>query len=302
MQQQAPAAKGPRVYLDYSQAELDAAYDQAAYAPNGPILQERRLANSEAVRARIGQPERLAYGPAEIERLDVFRAKRDGAPIFVFIHGGAWRNGLAKDNAYAAETFVSAGVTFVVPDFALVQDMGGNLLPIQDQIRRALSFVAKNAGRIGGDPDKIHLAGHSSGAHLAGCALLADWERDYGLPAGFIKSATLCSGMYDLGPVRLSARSNYVNFTDEMVDRLSAIRHIDRIRTKLTLLYGTRETPEFQRQPRAFADAIKAAGKAVEVVVAPHFNHFEMAESLANPFGPFGRAAFDQIGVRLIPA
>jgi arylformamidase len=302
MQQHAPAATGPKVYLDYTQAELDAAYDQAVYAPNGTILQERRVANSEAVRTRLGPPERYAYGSAEIEGIDVFRAKREGAPIFVFIHGGAWRNGIARDNAYAAESFVTAGVTFVVPDFSLVQDVGGGLLPIQDQIRRALAFVAKNAARIGGDPEKIHLGGHSSGGHMAGCALLADWERDYGVPASFIKTATLCSGMYDLAPVRLSARSNYVKFTDEMVEKLSAIRHIDRIHTKLTLLYGTRETPEFQRQPRDFAAALAAAGKKADLVVAPHYNHFEMAESLGNPFGPFGRAALAQIGARLTPA
>ena len=31
---QAEGAKGPRVYLDYDQAELDAAYDQRVWAPN----------------------------------------------------------------------------------------------------------------------------------------------------------------------------------------------------------------------------------------------------------------------------
>ncbi len=95
MQQEAQAhgaSKGPRVYLDYTQAELDAAYDQAAYAPNRDILQSRRLANSAAVRLRLGEPERFAYGPSEIERLDVYRTRRDKAPIFIFIHGGAWRN------------------------------------------------------------------------------------------------------------------------------------------------------------------------------------------------------------------
>ena len=303
MQQPAEAAtKDPRVFMDYSQAELDAAYDQAAYAPNQPQIQDRRIALGEAVRARIGAPERFAYGPSPIEGLDVFRTRRPNAPIFVFIHGGAWRNGVAKDHAFAAESFVLCGVNFVVPDFVAVQDAGGSLLPMADQVRRAIAWTYQHAARFGGDPGRLFLGGHSSGAHLAGCALIADWQRDYGVPPDFIKGATLCSGMYDLTPVRLSARSKYVSFTDEMVERLSAIRHIDRLRCKLTLAYGTCETPEFQRQTRDFAAAVQAAGKAVQLLVGPHMNHFEIAETLANPFGLLGRAVLEQIGVRLTPA
>src|ERR1700739_4161379 len=116
MQQEAPK-HGIRVYLDYTQNELDAAYDQAASAPTQPQLSDRRVALSEAVRERLGMPERFAYGETEIEKLDVFRTRRPKAPVFVFIHGGAWRNGIAKDHHYAAETFVLSGVTYVVPDF-----------------------------------------------------------------------------------------------------------------------------------------------------------------------------------------
>src|SRR5258708_8438173 len=84
--------KGPLVFLDYDQAELDAAYDQAAYQPNIQQLRDRWVANSERARARIGLPERRAYGPGEIEGLDIFRTTAPApAPVFVFIHGGAWR-------------------------------------------------------------------------------------------------------------------------------------------------------------------------------------------------------------------
>jgi arylformamidase len=88
--------KGPPVYLDYDQAALDAAYDQAAYPANREQLIKRRLRDSELTRLRIGEPERVAYGPAEIERLDIYRTERDAAPVFVFIHGGAWRSGRSK--------------------------------------------------------------------------------------------------------------------------------------------------------------------------------------------------------------
>jgi arylformamidase len=105
--------------------------------------------------------------------------------------------------------------------------------------------------------------------------------------------------MYDLEPVRLSKRSKYVKFTDAMEQELSAMRHLDRLHTPLVLSHGTYETPEFQRQSRDFAAAVKAAGKPVELLVGEGYNHFEMLETLANPFGLLGRAVLGQMGLGL---
>ena len=300
MAQQAPAPKGPRVWLDLDQKELDDAYDQSKYAPNITLVLRRYAANSEITRARLGAPQRVAYGPTPVEMLDIFRTSRPNAPVMVFVHGGAWRGGFAKDYAFPAENFVHAGAHYVVLDFINVIETGGSLMPMIEQVRRGIAWVAKNAASFGGDPARIYLSGFSSGAHLGGCALITDWEKDFGLPRDVIKAAALCSGMYDLKPVRLSARSSYVKFTDEIEDALSTQRHLGRLSTPLTVLHGTQETPEFQRQTRDFAAAVKAAGKPIEFVVAEGYNHFEMMETLANPFGAFGRAAFDRM--KLLPA
>ena len=99
------------------------------------------------------------------------------------------------------------------------------------------------------------------------------------------------SGMYDLKPVRLSKRSEYIKFTDEMEQAMSSQRQIDRLRAPLIVTYGTNDTPEFQRQALDFAAALKAADKPVELIQAVNFGHQEMLESLANPYGPNGRAA-----------
>ena len=99
------------------------------------------------------------------------------------------------------------------------------------------------------------------------------------------------SGMFDMKPVRLSKRSSYVKFDDDMEQSMSALRHLDKLRAPLVLTYGTFETPEFQRQNRDFAAAVKAAGKPVELIEAPNYNHFEMCETLGHPYGPNGRAA-----------
>jgi arylformamidase len=294
---QAPAerVKGPRVWLDLDQDELDAAYDQSAYAPNREQVLARNATNSDGVRARLGAPRRYAYGPTPIEGLDVYVTSRVNAPINVFIHGGAWRAGVAKNYASPAEMFVRAGAHFVVLDFAAVGDVVGSLFPMADQVRRGVAWVYRNAHTFGGDADRLYVSGFSSGAHLAAVVLTTDWKRDFDLPADLIKGGLCGSGMYELEPVRLSARSRYVKFTDEMVQALSPARHLDRLHAPLIVGHGTCETPEFQRQARDFAAAVRAAGKPVELVVGEGYNHFEMYETLANPYGVLGRAVLEQM-------
>src|SRR5215470_16684720 len=109
-----PHVKGPRVWLDMDQKELDDAYDQAVYAPNRDQLNRRRVSESARVRARLGEPKRVAYGATPHEMLDIYSARNRNAPVVVFVHGGAWRFGAAKDSSYGAEPFVRAGAHFVV--------------------------------------------------------------------------------------------------------------------------------------------------------------------------------------------
>jgi arylformamidase len=294
-QQAAPRPKGPRVWLDMDQKELDDAYDQSVYAPNRDQLNKRRASESELVRARLGAPRRVAYGTTPHEMLDIYATPHPKAPIAIFVHGGAWRGGYAKNSAYGAETFVRAGAHFLVLDFINAIESAGDLMPMIEQVRSGVAWAARNAAGFSGDPDRIYITGHSSGAHLGGCVLITDWEKDFGLPRNTVKGATLCSGMYDLNPPRLSKRGDYVKFTDATEDALSTQRHLDRITCPVTVLHGTLETPEFQRQTRDFAAALKAAGKPVRLIVAENYNHFEIGETLNNPYGPFGRAALEMM-------
>ena len=292
-----PHEKGPPVFLDYDQVELDAAYDQQVYQPNIVQVGKRWASNSARTRARIGEPQRCAYGPTEIEQLDIFRTSRERAPVFVFIHGGAWTRGKAADYHAPAEMFVRAGAHYVTPDFAWVQDVGGSLFPMVDQVRRAIAWVYRNAESFGGDPGRIYVGGQSSGAHLTAVALTTDWVGEHGLPVDPIRGGLCASGMYELAPVRLSARNNYVKFTDDMVERLSPIRHLDRFKAPVIVSYATYETPEFQRQAREFSAALKAAGKPVELIVGDNYSHTELLETLCNPYGHLGAAVLGQMGL-----
>ncbi|MET3515143.1 dipeptidyl aminopeptidase/acylaminoacyl peptidase [Pseudacidovorax sp. 1753] len=115
------------------------------------------------------------------------------------------------------------------------------------------------------------------------------------MPDDVVKGAVLISGLYDLKPVRLSSRSAYVRFDDEVEHRLSPMRHLDRIRSPLVVIYGTNESPEFIRQSKEFSELAAARGKRVQLLAAKGYNHFEVLETLASPFGLAGRAALAQI-------
>jgi len=91
--------------------------------------------------------------------------------------------------------------------------------------------------------------------------------------------------------VRLSARSSYVKFDDRIEAEFSAQRHLERLGCPVIVAYGTLESPEFQRQSREFAEALRQAGKLHALIVGEAYNHFELIETLANPYGLLGRAA-----------
>src|SRR3979409_1234428 len=118
---------------------------------------------------------------------NIYPTNARNAPVMVFVHGGAWRAGNAKDTADAAARFVNARAVSFVLDFANVMELGGSLFPMVEQVRRGVAWVYKNAASFGGDPDRIYIAGRSSGSHLGGVVLITDWQKDFGLPADLVK-------------------------------------------------------------------------------------------------------------------
>jgi arylformamidase len=280
------------VFLDYTQDELDRAYDQRVWAPNAAEVIQRYATASAAVRTRVRRQADLRYGPTEVETLDVFPAAVSSGPVLVFVHGGAWRGGHKDDYSFPAETFVGVGVHYVALGFASIPD--ARLPEMAAQVRRAIAWLHANARGFGGDPERLYLAGHSSGAHLAAVALATDWTA-LGLPERPIQAGLCVGGMYDLRGPLLSARSAYVQVTREEEDLLSPQRHVDRIRCPIAVAHGERESPEFKRQAAEFAAALRATGRGTGPIVGPGLNHFEMLETLALPDGLLARVALWQM-------
>ena len=277
-----------KVWRDLTQTQLDWAYDQTQHAANMAEVRARCAAHSDAARATLLQQgtlvQRMPYGPTKVEALDWYPSRARHAPLVFFIHGGAWRRGVAKDYGMAAAWLHERGAHLVVPDFSAVTDVNGNLLTMADQLQRALSFTAERAAEMGADPLRIYVVGHSSGAHLAAYLGSYNWA-----PRGFIKSPVhallCCSGMYELEPVSLSARSNYVRFTPKTLQDLSPQRHLHNVTMPVVLMCGEGESPEFKRQAMEFAQGLSDLGADLSFRWGAGLNHFEMLETFANPKG-----------------
>lgn len=286
------------IYLDYTEGGLDSAYAQSYWAPNRADVFRQIDELTELAQKSMGVPARIQYDSAAAAQLDIYLpANPEKAPIHIHIHGGAWRVGNGSGaQAYYGRKFVESGALYIAPDYELITEDNGSLYPMVDQLRKAVVWTYRNAAAYGGDPDRIFLSGHSAGGHLGGVLLTTNWE-EYGLPANVIKGAFLSSGMYDLFPVSLSSRNEYVNFTEEMIADLSPVRHLDQISTPLILAYGTAESPEFKRQTQLFAEALEQQSKTVSLHVLEGLNHFEIMVASGNPFSIPGELMLQQMNL-----
>jgi arylformamidase len=290
-------AQSAKVFLDYTQEELDRAYDQTVWAPNQDELIQLYATRSEATRQRLKFKPGVAYGPSEDETLDIFPADKEAAPIHVFVHGGAWRGGSKDLYSFPADTFVPAGATYVALNFANIPKV--RLPEMAEQIRRAIAWLYANAANFGGDRERIYVSGHSSGGHLAAVLLTTDWVA-LNLPRDVIKGGICASGIYDMHPAMLSSRRNYVTLSAEEERALSPLAYLDVIACPIGVVHGTRESPEFQRQARAFVAALAAGGYRHEFAVLDGLNHFEVCDSLADAHSKLSLMALQQM--KLSPA
>ena len=258
------------VFRDYDQKALDDQYEQRVWVPNADEIIRRYSAASDAVRKRIGEPRVERYGPTPPETLDIYGS---GKKAFVFVHGGAWKRQSSREQAFPAEPIIAAGAAYVALNFAKLPAV--TLPEMAAQVCRGIEWVYKNLSK------DLVLCGHSSGGHLGGVALTK-------LP--YIRKALLVSGLYDLLPVRLSARNDYVRLDERLEDEYSPIRHLERINCPVTVAWAEKESAEFYRQSEEFARKLGAP-----TLIGKGLNHFEIIETMADARSPLGRAALNML-------
>jgi arylformamidase len=213
--------------------------------------------------------------------LDVFPSQRPNSPVLLFIHGGWWRSLDKRDHSFIAPSFVAAGVTVVIPNYNLCPAVGVDT--IASQMAQALAWTHQHVAPYGGDPQRIVVAGHSAGGHLAAMLLCCDGRkmaRD--LPAQMSKSALSISGVFDMQPLRQTPFLKAdLKLTAATARRVSPAFY-PAPRGRLSAVYGELESEEFARQSRLIQTRW---GRSVVPVceAVPSTNHFSVLNAMADP-------------------
>ncbi|MBL8710651.1 MAG: alpha/beta hydrolase [Rhodospirillaceae bacterium] len=232
----------------------------------------------------------LRYGPGPRQVLDVFPAQAAGAPVLIWFHGGYWR-ALSKDHySFIAPPLLSAGAAVVLVNYDLCPAV--DLATLLSQTRAALRWVRDHAAELGGDPDRLVLAGNSAGAHICAMALHHDGPGDR-CPAHSLRAAALITGIYDLAPIlRLPVQAE-VRLRAEDVPGLSPqflpVRH----KAPCLVAVGADEPPLWIDQSRGYHAKLALAGVDADFMAVPARHHFSITRDLADPAAPLTRAIID---------
>ena len=275
----------PVVYRDFSQAELDAQYNNRVRFPDfhAHFANWRRW--SDETKARLPCRLDLAFGQSAVETLDVFPAEPGAAaPVYLFIHGGYWYSLDKADYGFVAVGMRPHGVATVINNYGLAPDH--DMDEIVRQNRAALAWVYRHATDFGGDPDRIFVAGHSAGGHLAAMLVATDWPAlEAGLPGDLVKGICAIGGLFDLEPIRLSYLNETLRLDPASAWRNSPIHQTYSRPTPALLVVGHDESPEFHRQTAIMAALWKRLDLPGESLTAQAFDHFSVANDLMDPNG-----------------
>lgn len=263
---------------------LDEQYNNRARIVEHAQIFGRWAQASAAVRERLSRRIDVRYGDGDCETLDIFPTTRANAPVLMFIHGGWWRSLDKSDHSFIAPAFVDAGVTVVVVNYGLAP--GISIERIALQMTQALAWTYRKIERYGGNRQRIVLAGHSAGAHLATMLLGCD-ARLLGddLPSHISTRALAISGVYELEPVRRTPfLKDDLALTPRAVARLSPARWAPPRGARVFAAVGALESEEFLRHNSLLCAAwgVRAVARCEQIAGA---NHLDVLDGLATPDG-----------------
>ena len=285
------------VFREYDQDALDAEYNNRAKVPDTQDYKDVQARASDAAKAALDCRLDIAYGPSPDEMVDLFPATGPGpGPVQVFFHGGYWKQNHKDEFAFVAPPLVAAGAAVVVVEYALVP--GVEIDELVRQCRAAMAWVWNNAADFDGDPDRIHVSGHSAGGHLTAMMMATDWPAfQPGLPRDLVKTGCAISGLYDLEPVRLSFQNDELHLTPDQVMRNSPMLIEPVGGGTLLLPVGALEGPEFIRQSEDLAAIWGAKGMDVKARVMDGHHHFSIVNEMIDPASALSAAVRDQMGL-----
>lgn len=270
------------LYRNFStQQQIDDAYDPARNVPDLAAVRRHYATRSAHARETLHNVPGVQYGPTLQEHVDVFPSAVPGSPVLIYFHGGYWRANSASDFHCVALGPAVLGMSVFVVNYALCPWV--TLDEITRQARASIAWAWRHASDHNGDRNRLLVAGHSAGAHLAAMCLQTDWRHHYGLDDDCIRAALLISGVYDIAPLRYSYLQPLIQLDEGIIRRNSPMFGVRKSRSEVLLTWGDRESDEFARQSREFHARWIEAGNRGECLVQEGHDHFTAIYGLEDP-------------------
>lgn len=264
------------LYRDFvTQEAIDREYDPMRGRDPVALLTGWRE-RSERTRARHRVTLDVPFGPSLAERMDIYHATRNNAPVHLFFHGGYWRSLGHREFGFIVDELVTKGITVAVVNYALCPAVAFGEVVRQSQA--ALAWVYRHAESLGVDREQISVSGHSAGGHLCAMLLATDWEGVYGLPNELIRGALMLSGLYDLRPFPWSWLQPKLQLTGRDVASYSPLFLPARVPATVHLCAGGKESTEFARQMNDYAEYLRQQGLTTTTALLPDDDHFSILE------------------------
>ncbi len=246
-----------------------------------PLAAFNTLAPRDAAR-QVGQG--LSYGPDPQQALDLYAPPggAKGAPVVVFVHGGAWDSGRRQDYGFAGRALAAQGFLAAVIGYRLVPQV--RYPAFVEDAAAAVAWLAQHAATYGGDPQRIALTGHSAGAYIAMMTVLdTDFLRAQGLQAGVIKAAAGLSGPYDFLPLAVASTQAAFGAWPNL-PQTQPINHVHPGAPPIFLAHGTKDDLVWPRNSVRLAAALTAAGDEAQLKLYPGLTHADVVLALSRPF------------------
>jgi acetyl esterase/lipase len=230
------------------------------------------------------RPQRdVAYGELPAQRLDVYAPDgASGAPVVVFVYGGRWQRGTRAQYAFVGEALSRRGIVTMVIDYRHGED-GGFPAFVAD-VASAVRWARDHATEFGGDPARLHLAGHSAGAHIAALvATDARYLKVHGMAPRDLAGVIGMAGPYDFAPITDADLQRIFGRTPEEWAASQPIGFVDGDEPPFLLLHGDNDKSVWPRNSERLAAKLRAAGVAVDYRVYPGVGHVRILSALRFP-------------------
>ncbi|CAN5529138.1 alpha/beta hydrolase [soil metagenome] len=253
----------------------------------------------------------IPYASPAQERqvLDVYSPKdAKSLPVIVWIHGGGWQTGDKSGVLLKPQAFMDKGCVFVATNHRLLPTVDMGTL-IRD-VAKAVGWVHGNIEKHGGDPTRLFIMGHSSGAQLA--AILCTDDRylkaesvpmasirgcvpvdgdTFDVPA-IIETAETRRRVHGLPQAKYGHREKFGN-DPQMHKDFSAVTHVAKGKAiPRFLILHVAEHPDTTAQAQRLANVLKDAAIPVNLFGAKDTTHGRINADLGKPEDPATKAVF----------